>query len=559
MIWGYGGSGKSALAYQFARRVGEGAPLPLQAVVWLSAKVREYVKGETRDRVADFHDLESFRSAFWNTLYGVEPSTSESTNQHIIDELNEMPMLFIIDDLDSVLRSQDIARFLLYDIRVSRSMILYTSRQRVPGIETIEVLGFGDDELESFVRSRAHVYRLETEEYLERLKAIRRVTNGFPLFVDDLLRHAKFSGLKNAIRDWSQRSGDAAREYSLRRQLSSLGEAGEHVLMAVAVADRPVSIYELSTICGFADDDVQHAISGLLDWRLLNHYERNVHGHPTFSCNTNTRRLVQKTYNRSPVYISYGKSFEARIGTVKPALRKTVGIAISEAKASVSRGDIRGAVDRIRSEMIGELEDNPDLWGVLGWVLSRHANGGSVEEARQAFKRSHNSGSRKEDTYHHWKELERELAESLVNSADDEELLEQWREAARIAELGIERCGDTPTLCGGLAYLRTREAKTLERLNNFEAAEYRYRQGAEWARRALAAPNPSSHEVNLGRLYRSLIIALDGCADHNGVVEAIVEWKSLVGAEDSDWRKEYEWLSKLPDYRRCLPLMASDD
>ena len=555
MIWGYGGSGKSALAYEFARGVRDGALPPLQAVVWLSAKVREYIEGTTRERPADFHDLDSFRSAFWNALYGEEPPRAEATPQHIIDELNETPLLFIIDDLDSVLKNHDLARFLLYEIRVSRSMILYTSRQRMPGIETIEVLGFGDDELSSFVRSRARGYRLETEECLGRLKAIRSVTNGFPLFVDDLLRHAKFAGLNNAIGDWTQRSGDAAREYSLRRQLSSLGEAGRLVLIAVAVAIRPVSIYELSTICGFTDEDVQHAIQDLLDWRLLNHFERNTDGHPTFSCNMNTRRLVQKTYGRDPVYLTYKESFQNRIGGVKPAaLRRAVGIAISEAGAYVSRGDFEGAIERIRSAMTGDLADNSDLWGVLGRVLSRNGNSDTLDEARNAFRRSHNSGSRKEDTYHHWKELEREQAEKLVNSADDAEVLKQWRKAAQVAELGIERCGDTARLCNGLAYLRSREAKTLERLNNFTSAKYRYRQAAAWARRALAAPNPSSNDVNPSRLYRSLVIALDGSDDHEGTVEAMVEWKALVGSEDPDWRRERERLTNLPEYRRALPL-----
>ena len=207
MIWGYGGSGKSALAYQFARAVRDGAPRPLQAVVWLSAKIREYVEGETRDRLADFDDMESFGSAFWNALYGTEPSANEATPQHIISELDATPLLLIIDDLDSVLDNRELARFLLYEVRVSRSMILYTSRRRMPGLEDIEVLGFSNDELASFVRSRAREYRLDTEECLGRLRAIRSVTNGFPLFVDDLLRHAMFDGLKNAIKDWSQRRG----------------------------------------------------------------------------------------------------------------------------------------------------------------------------------------------------------------------------------------------------------------------------------------------------------------------------------------------------------------
>lgn len=295
VIWGYGGSGKSALAFQFARSVRDGAPRPLQAVVWLSAKIREYVEGNTRDRLADFDDVDSFGHAFFNSLYGVEPSDSEVTRESIIKELRDNPMLLIIDDLDSVLGNEDLMHFLLFEVRASASKVLYTSRHRIPGLRTIEVLGFSDRELDSFVRSRAREYKLEVEECLKRLSAIRSVTNAFPLFVDDLLRYAKFDGLEPAIKAWSQRRGDAAREYSLRRQLSSLGEVAQPTLTAVAVANRPVSSYELSTISGFTDDDVQYAISELLSWRLLNRSAVNNSGHPTFSCNRNTQRLIQKT------------------------------------------------------------------------------------------------------------------------------------------------------------------------------------------------------------------------------------------------------------------------
>lgn len=550
MIWGYGGSGKSALAYQFARTVRDGAPLDLEAVVWLSAKKREFVEGKTQERLADFHDLESFCDAFWRVLYDAEPSTNESTPEGVVKELKQTPLLIIIDDLDSILDNHDLSRFLLFDIRGSNSRILYTSRQRLPGLENIEVRGFNIDDLSPFVRSRASEYGLKVEDCLRRLKGIDKVTNGFPLFVDDLLRHAKFTGLVSAIEDWSQRSGDAAREYSLRRQLSSLGEAGQLVLIATAVASRPVSSYELSTICGFTDDDVQHAIQDLLNWRLLNQSRYDELGNPTFACNTNTQRLVEKTYGNSPKYLTYKESFRTLIGPLKPArLRRAVGIAINSARSAVLRGDLDGAKGVIQDAMTGELAENADLWGVLGWVLSRNDDDESIERARKAFVRSHNRGSRKEDTYYHWVSLERRLAEEMANSAGERDLLKQWRKASEVAKKGIRRCGDTPTLCGDLAYLLSREGKTLEKINNFTAAQHCFRRSTEWARRALAAPNPSSREVYKGRLYRSLIIALDGCEEYEKVIETLYEWLILVGRDDLDWKREFERLSDLPTYQ----------
>lgn len=189
--------------------------------------------------------------------------------------------------------------------------------------------------------------------------------------------------------------------------------------------------------------------------------------------------------------------------------------------------------------MSGELENNSDLWGALGWVLSRRHDGESihdesVQKAREAFQRSHEFGSRKEDTYHHWKELEREVAENLIDAADDRKLLDQWRVAAKVAQEGIRRCGETPALCGGLAYLRIREAKALERMNQFTSAQTLFIEAEEWARRALGAPNPSSRDVSRRQLYRSLVMALEGSGNREGADEVSEEWRMLMGAPGLD-------------------------
>ncbi len=205
VIWGYGGSGKSSLAYEFARAVRDSAPSNLHAVVWLSAKVREYVEGETRDRLADFFDVESFGTALWSALYDADPSIEQATREGIVRELAETPVLLVVDDLDSILGDDDLAQLLLYEIRTSRSRIVYTSRHRMPGLQNVEVGGFNDDELHKFIRSRTREYELDTATCLARIPAIRSVTGGFPLFVDDLLRHAMLGGLNQAIDDWSQR------------------------------------------------------------------------------------------------------------------------------------------------------------------------------------------------------------------------------------------------------------------------------------------------------------------------------------------------------------------
>ena len=552
MIWGYGGSGKSALAYQFARDVRDSAPSSLQAVVWLSAKSIEYVEGETRSRRADFDSIKSFANALWAALYDSEPSPEQATQEGILKELHDTSSLVVVDDLDSILDIEELAHFLIFDIPRERSKIIYTSRQRVPGLRTIEVGGFNDRELHSFVGSRARECELDVDECLGRLTAIRSVTDAFPLFVDDLLRHALLDGLDSAIKDWSQRKGDAAREYALRRQLSALGEAARRALIGVAVASQPVSSLELANIAGFTDDDVRHAIRDLLAWRLLTPFGAGAE-RPTFACNRNTQRLIQKAYGRDPLYATYQEAFKTLSDSAQPqALRKVVAIAVSDARALVFRGDFEGATEGLRAKMIGELANNADLYGALGWVLSRRPDEDSLIQARYAFRQAQALGSKREDTYLHWVMMERALAEKRVGQDDDQTLLGQWRVAAEIAEQGTERCGETALLCKEAAYLRTREAKTLQHLQQFSAAQSCFGQGERWARKALAVTNQSSREVSRTVLYRTLVIALDGLEDPERTVKALSEWQSVVGSDDADWRAERDRLAGLPEFRSLV-------
>lgn len=553
VIWGYGGSGKSALAYHFAQSVREGAPDDLQAVVWLSAKVREFIAGEARDRRADFHDIPSFGSSLWHSLYGDSPPDDQINPSNIIDELNVTPTLIIVDDLDTILDNQELANFLLFELPRTSSKIVFTSRQRIPGLQTLEVEGFDEQELDSFIRARAREYQLDVAECIDRLPGIKSVTDGFPLFVDDLLRHALLFSLKTAMEDWSQRKGDAAREYALRRQLESLGETARKALITVSVANRPVSSLEVGDIAGYTDDDVQQALNDLLAWRLLARSEVNAAGQPTFSCNRNTDRLVQKTYGQDPLYKSYYASFRSLAGSEMPAaMKRAVGGAIADANALVRRADYEAARDSLREAMSGELANSADLWGALGWVWSRTRSLEATIEARTAFQRSHSLGSRKEDTYFHWVQLERIVADELISGGDDDALLRQWRVAFQVVTEGIRRCGETTSLCQIAAYLKTREGKTLERMNQFTPARTCFLEAVEWARKALELPRSTSREIARSQLHRTLVVALGGCGDHQKTAEAMNEWKREQGDRDFDYQREREWLSGTPEVLALL-------
>ena len=305
LVWGYGGAGKSALAHKFARDVRDGSNQNLIAACWVSAKRAEYVEGIVRERPADFGDTESFAQALWSSLYGNDENQEPGDPNALITELKEMPILLIVDDFDTVLEDERLSEFLLHSLRDTPTRVIYTSRQRVPGVKNLEVPPFSDEELRDFVSRIAVEYDANKEQCLKRIGGIKRVTSGYPLFVSDLVHHAALVGIDKAMRDWSQKKGDAAREYALRRQIEYLGRASGDVLIALSVANRALVPAEISDITGFTDADSEAGLRALLQWRMVSQVAEDESSSPAYRMNSNTSRLVQQTFRedgRSKTY-----------------------------------------------------------------------------------------------------------------------------------------------------------------------------------------------------------------------------------------------------------------
>ena len=270
LVWGYGGVGKSALAYKFARDVRDGSNQNLIAVCWVSAKRSEYSDGLVRDRPADFSDLPSFIRSVWTALYGPHDIPVDLDPSRVLRELHEMPMLLVVDDFDTVSDNLALTEFLMHDLRNTPTRVIYTSRHRMHGLRQLEVPAFSSEELEAFVLQRSVDYKVDESACFKRLSAIASVTGSYPLFVDDLIRHAGFIGIDEAIDHWSHRKGDAARQYALQRQIQHLGHSTGEVLIALSVANRALRIVEISGIAGLTDDDTEAGVHELLQWRMVN-------------------------------------------------------------------------------------------------------------------------------------------------------------------------------------------------------------------------------------------------------------------------------------------------
>lgn len=148
LLAGDGGKGKSALAYKFAAEKIRHHDQDLDAVMWLSAKKRRFQDGRTISITdPDFADLDSalvwMLSQYGSTLLA---DTLDRKRAEVLRLLNEFPSLIVVDDIDSVLDETAVVEFFTFDVPTTKSRVLLTSRREIPGIRTLLVKGFSQQE-----------------------------------------------------------------------------------------------------------------------------------------------------------------------------------------------------------------------------------------------------------------------------------------------------------------------------------------------------------------------------------------------------------------------------
>ena len=554
LVWGYGGAGKSALAYRFARDVKDGSSEALIAVGWVSAKKSEYVEGMVQERRADFRDIDSLVTAIWAALYGPEDEPAKEGTESLIRELNDMPMLLIVDDFDTISEDEALSEFLLHNLRNTRTRVIYTSRHRVPGIKNLEVPPFTELELKEFVSNRTSVYGANKEQCLRRAQSIMSVTDGYPLFVDDFIHHAALIGVDEALRDWSQRRGDAARQYALRRQVEYLGHSSGEVLIALSIAGRALIPVEISNIAGLTDADAEAGLRELLRWRMVNRATADGSSSPAYRMNANTSRLVQQTYRDDHRLRTFSTAFKSLSGERVPEAKKNaIGRVIARSTALLRTDSFESSREHLLANMSGELADSPDLHGVLGWLHStQRPLESQYENAKRAFDFSYKLGSRKIDMFYHWLMMENNMAELLIDRAHEQpaiegEIAEHWRNCGQIADWGVQRCGSSQLLCYWAGYAAGREAKASVRTQQFNSAHVSYERSLERLKRALDGAVSDVAAVPRGNIYRGLVLAYEGLGDWPNVEKTLSDWLDFSGR---NFNLEIEWRRLVGKHRQ---------
>jgi hypothetical protein len=233
LLAGDGGKGKSAIAYKFAQQLGKGGGR-FQLIVWLSAKKRKFEEGKVVPISSpDFGSVDEAVNRLLTEYGAMEGDFAQplSNRKRLLAEyLDSYPAFIIADDIDSLLEDDDVVSLFTYEIPHTCSAVLMTSRRAIPGIRTLTVKGFDRYEAEQFIFARARLFGLDAAQFAPGIVSdIIRVTDGSPLYMDDLMRLARVVDASKAVTAWGEKRGDEARKYALEREMQKLSTDAKKV------------------------------------------------------------------------------------------------------------------------------------------------------------------------------------------------------------------------------------------------------------------------------------------------------------------------------------------
>ena len=467
LLAGDGGKGKTAIAYELAVNTRNNPPPELETVIWLSAKSRQFVSGQSVDIEApNFWDLESALDWVLDA-YGaleVEGRGLDDKTEECLIYLNQLPALIILDDVDSLDgQNVDAMNFFVHRANATSSKILLTSRRIPFGMEPMatQVDGFelgGEDGLR-FVESRINMYGLDPKQFPGGLKRrILEVCDGSPLFVQDLLRLCIVGETANsAISLWQKDQGEPARRYALGREFEMLTDSAKKVLLCCALFSGPVSLPEIEVAAELRDTDCHSAIQELQRLFLIPRPEF-IEDVPRFGLNVNTRQLVIDVHGNSDLARRILSTIKAMTGKLvsTPSDRERIGQNIRQAVSLVKLNRHQEAEETLAQAQVLHPESF-DLFGTLGWVYKNWIPQPRITDARTQFARAAQLKSTKFDTYWHWWEMERRQGE--------------WTSAAGAAEKGLEVLSDSARLSFLAGFARSQLAKDLQQQAQYGRAE----------------------------------------------------------------------------------------
>ena len=297
-LYGKGGSGKTTIAYEFAKLIrNHGRHLkindssPVDSVIFLSAKEKELnpITGQTIDiKNPDFTDefgllRNILKYGGWTNDDSYLSSISIDQLRNNVKEFFDInSTLLVLDDIDT-LTTKGIDPgfdFLYRTLCRSRrpSKVLYTLRNAPTQslMNSIEVPGLDGDDYEIFVNECATNLSVPspTKEFQDH--KLTEISERRPLVIESVIALVRTAGSYERAADlFIQHSGDDIRDYVFLREWDALkgGTLSKLLLAGLSDFDEPANFSDLQTVLQAESSRVKDAIGSEPDSRLVSGFD----------------------------------------------------------------------------------------------------------------------------------------------------------------------------------------------------------------------------------------------------------------------------------------------
>ena len=296
-LFGKGGSGKSTIAFEFARTVAHNAPHftasnghKIDTVIFLSAKKHalDTVSGHVVPFVgSDFGTAdELFRQILalseWRTFEDVERIPLEALRVELSQLMDTITPLIVIDDIDTLTTlGLDPGMDGLYRsaIRAKKgAKILYTLRNAPTQslAQAIEVPGLQDGEYREFISACCNQFRQPepSDQIIDGPLSERSERR--PLVIEAVIGLRRTAGsYETALELLQQRAGDEIRSYLFDREYNALAtdNRARYLLAALSVSPKPMGFADLEAVTRFNPQQLNDAVGEVSEMFLTLHEE----------------------------------------------------------------------------------------------------------------------------------------------------------------------------------------------------------------------------------------------------------------------------------------------
>lgn len=516
VLVGEGGKGKSTIAYQFCNTVRLTGAGDLAGVFWLSAKRRRYFESTVVDvESPDFCDLNSaldkiLRDYGWSS--DVHKSVDAKRAQ-VLDLLRSLPCLLAVDDLDSIESEyEDVVEFFTYDAPRTGSKILITSRRQYVGMSrcSTKVSGLPRDDASQFLSVTAERLGLSGNgALLSRHEKIIEITEGSPLYMEDLLRLCRMHAVDKAIDRWRQEAGDAARRYALQRERELLTKVAADVLDACCLAGVGLTVAQLERILNQPESEVIGAL-GELEKAFLVPSAVLIDDVPTFRVNRNLESMARRDLRQDPGRLPLRNAVDAVVGNRRGRaddkaedLKRQVRVLITARRLpeAVSTGE----------RALSEYPNHPEILGTLALAYAR-SSPPQVADARRAWARAGQLLCSSQDIYVEWTRFEEDQ--------------QDWGRMAAAAQIGVANCGvDKFALLQIAGYAQSRVGQAQARALDTSSAQQSLERAKELLKQALhAARRWGAPDQVVSKTYRGLVLNAQAMRDGKDIAYWLEQW-----------------------------------